>query len=453
MAKTRTQFVCQECGTRHEKWQGQCKGCQAWNTLVEETISQVTSGRIPVSQRKYHRPTHLSEVRLIEEERIRTPDPELNRVLGGGIVPGSLVLLGGEPGIGKSTLLLQLALQLNGPKVLYVSGEESEQQIRMRAERIQASNPELLLFAENNLERVLESVKEVQPELLIIDSIQTLYTEVLESAPGSVAQVRDCTARLMKLAKDSSLPVFLVGHITKEGTLAGPKVLEHMVDTVLTFEGDKHHEYRIVRAGKNRFGAAFELGVYRMHSQGLEPVANPSELFLSLHGQAYSGVAISAMLEGARPILIETQALVAPTGYATPQRSATGFDLRRLHMLLAVLEKRSGIKLAQKDVFINIAGGLSVDDPALDLGLMCAVVSSLHDLPIPSTMCFAAEVGLSGEIRAVSRLEQRAREAAKLGFKEMIVAESGGNRIDIPGLQLRPCKRVEEAFRMVFGGK
>lgn len=399
-------------------------------------------------------PRALHEIDDIRERRIVTPDQEMNRVLGGGIVEGSVILLGGEPGIGKSTLLLQLALQLGPMKILYVSGEESEKQIKMRAGRIPHDNAELLIAAETHLERILRYQKDLRPDLIVVDSIQTVFSETLESAPGSVSQVRECAQRLMRLAKEQQVPVFLVGHITKEGMLAGPKVLEHMVDVVLSFEGERHHSYRIVRTNKNRFGSTLELGIYDMHAGGLREVSNPSEIFLSSGDASLSGVAISATLEGMRPILIETQALVTPQAYGNAQRAATGFDLRRLNMLLAVLEKRCSFKMGTKDVFVNIAGGLKIDDPALDLGLICAVVSSLTDLALDRQMAFAAEVGLTGEIRAVSRIEQRVAEAEKLGFKEILVSatQTKGLQAKFPDIKVRGFGRLDELFRAVFAG-
>lgn len=456
MAKTKTIYVCQACGTTHVKWQGQCTGCQEWNTLVEEILDG-RSGKagMATSMSRKSSPKTIGEISADVTDRISTPDSEINRVLGGGIVEGSVILLGGEPGIGKSTLLLQLALQLNKLKILYVSGEESEQQIKLRARRIPHSNENLYIAAETQLERIFEFYKDIQPELLVVDSIQTIYTDALESAPGSVSQVRESAAKLIRFAKDRNVPVFLVGHITKEGMLAGPKVLEHMVDTVLTFEGDRHNNYRIVRTSKNRFGSTMEIGIYEMLSQGLREVSNPSEIFLSQNSENFSGVAISATMEGLRPLLIETQALVSAMAYGTAQRSATGFDLRRLNMLLAVLEKRCGFKMGVKDVFINIAGGIRVEDPAIDLALICSVISSLHDLPIPATSVFAAEVGLSGEIRAVNRVEPRIAEAEKLGFKEIFVAASQAEplRKKFKGIKISGVTKLEEVFRQVFGGQ
>lgn len=455
MAKTKNVFICQNCGTQHPKWQGKCNGCEEWNTLVEEVVEKKSvkhSESTPLSLMQ-NRPRPLSEIDSIHEKRIITPDQEMNRVLGGGMVEGSIVLLGGEPGIGKSTLLLQLALQLSPMKVLYISGEESEKQIKMRAERIPFDNQHLLVANATRLDQILKFQEEIQPELLIIDSIQTVYAQTMDSAPGSVSQVRECAARLMRLAKETQTPTFLVGHITKEGSLAGPKVLEHMVDAVLTFEGDQHSSYRIVRTTKNRFGSTLELGIYEMRGDGLREVNNPSEIFLSAGDENLSGVGISATMEGLRPLLIEIQALVSPQTYGTAQRSATGFDLRRLNMLLAVLEKRAGFKLGTQDIFVNLTGGIKVEDPALDLGLACAIVSSMHDLPIGKTSVFAAEIGLSGEVRPVNRIEQRIAEAEKLGFKEMFVSaqQMKGLKGKFSGIKIVGASKLTEVFREVFG--
>lgn len=455
MAKFKTIYVCTNCGATHPKWQGKCSECSEWNSLVEDVVEKAelkAAAKTPPAAQSARRPRKLDEIDDIQERRMVTPDAEMNRVLGGGIVEGSVVLLGGEPGIGKSTLLLQLALQLSPMKVLYVSGEESEKQIKMRAGRIPHQNTGMLLAAETHLEQIIRYQKEYQPDIVIVDSIQTIFSEHLESAPGSVSQVRECAQRLMRMAKETQVPVFLVGHITKDGMLAGPKVLEHMVDVVLNFEGDRHNSYRVVRTNKNRFGSTLELGIYEMNEKGLRQVNNPSEIFLSSGDAGLSGVAISATLEGLRPLLLEAQALVTPLAYGTPQRSATGFDLRRLNMLLAVLEKRCSFKMGQKDVFVNIAGGLRVDDPALDLGLICAVVSSLLDMPLDRRKVFAAEVGLTGEIRAVSRIDQRIAEAEKLGFTEIYVSanqlkglESKARKIKVLGFS-----RLDEVFRTVF---
>ncbi|MDX2247671.1 MAG: DNA repair protein RadA [Bacteroidia bacterium] len=455
MGKTKTTFTCQSCGTIHLKWQGQCTGCGEWSTLVEEIVSP--TDRRPIGATALNAkstPKPIADITFDREQRINMRDQEMNRVLGGGLVEGSVILLGGEPGIGKSTLLLQMALQMTPHRILYVSGEESEQQIKLRAERIPFANPNLLIAAETHLERIFEFYESVKPDLIIIDSIQTMFTDALESAPGSVSQVREGAAKVIRLAKETRTPVFLVGHITKDGTLAGPKVLEHMVDTVLTFEGDRHNSYRIVRTSKNRFGSTMEIGIYEMMASGLREVSNPSEIFLSGSLENFSGVCISATMEGLRPLLVETQALVSPMAYGTAQRSATGFDLRRLNMLLAVLEKRCGFKMGVKDVFINITGGLRVEDPAVDLALICAVISSLHDLPVPQSCVFAAEVGLSGEIRAVNRVEPRIAEAEKLGFQKIYVTQSQASALSkkYSGIQVRGVSKLEEVFREVFGG-
>ena len=456
MAKLKTIYICSSCATEYPKWQGKCDACGEWNTLVEDVVDKSEVKAQEAAARKAAVPTRqprrLHEIDDIRERRMQTADAEFNRVLGGGIVEGSVVLLGGEPGIGKSTLLLQVALQMSGTKILYISGEESEKQIKMRAARIPANNTELLVASETNLELVLAHFKKLQPALLVIDSIQTMHSEAIESVAGSVPQVRACAQRLIRLAKEHQVPVFFIGHITKEGMLAGPKVLEHMVDVVLRFEGERHHSYRIVRTLKNRFGSTLELGIYEMNEAGLREVNNPSEIFLSSGDAGLSGVAISATLEGLRPLLIETQALVTPQAYGNPQRSSTGFDLRRLNMLLAVLEKRCDFKMGQKDVFVNIAGGLKVSDPALDLGLICAVVSSLMDLPLNRQLVFAAEVGLTGEIRAVTRIESRIAEAEKLGFKEVYIAKTQekGLQEKFPGLKVKAYSRLDEVFRAVF---
>lgn len=427
MAKPRTLYFCQQCGQQSAKWVGKCPSCGQWNTFVEEVIDRETEKgkeKRPVYHDREVKPRLLDEIEAEESVRINTRDPELNRVLGGGIVPGSLVLIGGEPGIGKSTLLLQIGLQLEGFRVLYVSGEESEVQIRLRARRIGKEAPHFYLLTETHTQSILKHCKELEPDVLVIDSIQTLYTAFIESPPGSVSQVRECAAELQRFAKETHTPVFIIGHVTKDGSLAGPKVLEHVVDTVLQFEGDSSNQFRILRSTKNRFGSASELGIYEMMSSGLRPVQNPSELLLTQRTDAFSGIAVGAMIEGQRPLMIEVQALVAPAFYGTPQRSATGFDPRRLHMLLAVLEKRCGFRLGTQDVFLNIAGGLRVDDPALDLAVVSAIVSSHEDAPLSMQHAFAAEVGLSGEIRNVGRLEQRIDEAEKLGFTRIFVSSA-----------------------------
>src|SRR6201988_1433588 len=417
MAKTKTSYFCQSCGYQSAKWLGKCPSCEAWNTIVEEIVVKETKNNSgSTSLNRARKPLLINEITVENEQRFSTNDSELDRILGGGIVPGSLVLFGGEPGIGKSTLMLQVALQAKGIKILYVSGEESEQQIRMRAERVGMQNSECFILAETNTQNIFKQIEQLEPNLVIIDSIQTLHTAFIESSPGSVSQVRECAAELMRFAKESATPVFIIGHITKEGSLAGPKVLEHMVDTVLQFEGDTNHVYRLLRATKNRFGSTNEMGIYEMNGDGLREVTNPSEILITQRDHSTSGVAIAATMEGNRPMLIERQALVSSAAYGTPQRSSTGFDLRRLSMLLAVLEKRCGFRLGAKDVFLNIAGGIKVEDPGIDLALVCGVLSSNEDMPIPQNVCFAGEVGLTGEIRPVSRIEQRISEAQKLGF-------------------------------------
>ena len=459
MAKSKTAYVCSACGYESAKWLGRCPACNQWNTFKEFTIAAKPS-RSAAPMAEHHdapRPIRLSQVDATAEPRIDTGDAELNRVLGGGIVPGSLILLGGEPGIGKSTLLLQTILQMRHISILYVSGEESERQIKLRADRMEQQpeeGHEPLLYCESNLERVLEYTATLQPQLIVIDSIQTMQSEMVESSPGSVTQIRECTAMLLKYAKQCGVAIMLIGHITKEGSIAGPKVLEHMVDCVLQFEGDRHYMYRILRGIKNRFGSTSEIGIYEMLSNGLRPVTNASELLLSQCSTAFSGIAISAAMEGMRPFLIETQALVSSAAYGTPQRSATGFDLRRLNMLLAVLEKRVGFKLGAKDVFLNIAGGLRVTDPAMDLSVIAAVLSSNVDTPIEQGTAMAGECGLSGEIRPVTRIVQRIAEAQKLGFQRLLLPEQNLHGIDISkfrGIELVPVTRVEQALREMFG--
>ncbi len=468
MAKTRSAYFCQSCGNESAKWLGKCPSCSQWNTFVEEIIEKAKS--VPdwksgsSSLQRSNKPAAIDEIVFSEENRLITPDKELNRVLGGGIVSGSIVLIGGEPGIGKSTLMLQVALNLPGLKVLYVSGEESEQQIKMRAERLitlpASKSADTYILTETSTQNIFKQIEILQPDLVVVDSIQTMYSAHIESTPGSVSQVRECTAELLRFAKESGTPVFLIGHITKDGMIAGPKILEHMVDTVLQFEGDRHHVYRILRAVKNRFGSASELGIYEMQGSGLREVSNPSEILLSQRDEPLSGITISAMLEGLRPMLIETQALVSVSAYGMPQRSATGFDLRRMNMLLAVLEKRCGFKLSAKDVFLNIAGGLRVEDPAIDLAVVVAIISSHEDMPVGTKVCFAAEVGLSGEIRAVNRIEQRIAEAEKLGFEQIFIskynlpadrrtkAEPDWQKYNI---EIRTVAKVEEVFNALFG--
>ncbi len=458
MAKTKTVYICSHCGADSPKWLGKCPNCGEWNTYVEEVVAkEVPSAKRPVpsglSERGLARPVLLRDITAEKEDRLNMKDQELNRVLGGGLVKGSLVLIGGEPGIGKSTLVLQTILKLHDLKVLYVSGEESYRQLKMRADRLAPESQNCLILCETNLEQIFVQAQNVQPDLLIIDSIQTIFTELVESSPGSVSQVRECSAAILKYAKESGVPVLLIGHINKEGSIAGPKVLEHIVDTVLQFEGDQHYMYRILRSIKNRFGSTAELGIYEMRQEGLREVSNPSELLLTQNHEGLSGVAIAAAIEGIRPFLIETQALVSSAVYGTPQRSATGFDIRRMNMLLAVLEKRAGFKLAQKDVFLNIAGGLRVNDPAIDLAVLAAVLSSSLDISIEPGVCMAGEVGLSGEIRPVNRIEQRIMEAEKLGFSRILIPYNNLKGFDTSRcrIQIVQVRKVEEAFRQLFG--
>jgi len=481
MAKTKIAYFCQSCGYESPKWLGKCPSCQQWNTFVEEILEKSNASipnwkSSPASSQRANKPVEVADITFKEEHRLLTPDKEFNRVLGGGIVAGSLVLIGGEPGIGKSTLMLQLALNMPNVKVLYVSGEESDHQIKMRAERLvsldtqqtRAKNKELkdefgkgcFILTETSTQNIFKQIEELQPDILVIDSIQTLHSSHVESTPGSVSQVRECTAELLRFAKETSTPVFLIGHITKDGMIAGPKILEHMVDTVLQFEGDRHHVYRILRTIKNRFGSSSELGIYEMLGEGLREVSNPSEILLSQRDEPLSGITISATLEGMRPMLIETQALVSTSAYGTPQRTATGFDTKRMSMLLAVLEKRCGFRLGAKDVFLNITGGIRVEDPAIDLGLAAAIISSHEDIPIPFKTCFAGEIGLSGEIRAVNRIEQRIAEAQKLGFEQIFIskynmptAAKDKNRLDLSRytIDVKVVGRIEEVFGLLFG--
>jgi DNA repair protein RadA/Sms len=427
MAKSKTVYYCQNCGAQHAKWQGQCNSCKQWNTLVEEVISKSENKDWQSSENKSSKSlqpqaSKINDVEYETEDRIILADAELNRVLGGGLVKGSLVLLGGEPGIGKSTLLLQLCLTLNA-KSLYVSGEESSKQIKMRAQRINSSNDNCFILADTSTQHIFNQIKKVKPELVIIDSIQTLRTEYIESSPGSISQIRACTAELISYAKETNTPVILVGHINKEGHLAGPKILEHMVDTVLQFEGDQNFIYRIIRVQKNRFGPTHELGIYEMQANGLKEVLNPSKILISNHSHDLSGTSIAATVEGMRPLMVEIQALVSSAVYGTPQRSSTGYNAKRLNMILAVLEKRAGFKLGAKDVFLNITGGISIDDPAIDLAVVAAILSSNVDLVLQHNYCFAAEIGLAGEVRPVPRLEQRIAEADKLGFEKIFISK------------------------------
>jgi len=425
MAKTKTTFFCQNCGAQYSKWQGKCSSCGEWNTIAEEVIQKAEKVSWKASESSSKRPAkpqRISEISNQKEARLNTKNNELNRVLGGGLVPGSLTLLGGEPGIGKSTLMLQIALQLPY-KTLYVSGEESAQQIKMRAERIQPNSDTCYILTETKTQNIFRNIEEIEPDIVIIDSIQTLHTDQIESSAGSISQIRETTTELIKFAKETATPVILIGHITKDGNIAGPKILEHMVDTVLQFEGDRNHIYRILRANKNRFGSTNELGIYEMQGSGLKEVSNPSEILISKNEEDLSGTAISATLEGMRPLMIEIQALVSSAVYGTPQRSATGYNAKRLNMILAVLEKRAGFKLGAKDVFLNITGGITVDDPAIDLAVVAAVLSSNIDVAIDKRMCFAAEVGLAGEVRPVTRVDQRILEAEKLGFTSIVISK------------------------------
>ena len=451
MAKTKTVYVCSNCGADFPKWIGKCPNCGSWNTINEEIHLQEPAPKM-LARKGNQPPTLLRDITAEKEDRIILGDHELNRVLGGGLVKGSLVLIGGEPGIGKSTLVLQTVLQSEGLRTLYVSGEESAKQLKMRADRLSQSNEDCLVLSETNLEQIMVEAENVKPGLLVIDSIQTMFTELAESSPGSVTQVRECSAALLKYAKESGVPVILIGHINKEGSIAGPKVLEHIVDAVLQFEGDQHYLYRILRSIKNRFGSTAELGIYEMRQNGLRIVINPSELLLTQNHEGLSGVAIAAAVEGIRPFLIETQALVSSAVYGTPQRSATGFDIRRMNMLLAVLEKRAGFKLIQKDVFLNIAGGLRVNDPAIDLAVISAVLSSSLDISIEQGVTMCGEVGLSGEIRPVNRIEQRVSEAAKLGFSRIIIPANNLKEFDASkvGIEIIQVRKVEDAFRQLF---
>nr|WP_297162262.1 DNA repair protein RadA [uncultured Dysgonomonas sp.] len=454
MAKTKSVYVCSNCGNDSAKWLGKCPICGEWNTYVEEIIAKDSNSRRTdtLFDSPKAKPILLQDVATGEEPRIDLQDGELNRVLGGGLVPGSLILLGGEPGIGKSTLILQTVLNLNSQKVLYVSGEESVRQLKLRADRINEKSQNCYIVCETNLQQIFVHIQNTKPDLVIIDSIQTIFTDLIESSPGSVAQVRECSAAILKFAKETSTPVILIGHINKEGSIAGPKVLEHIVDTVLQFEGDQHYMYRILRSIKNRFGSTAELGIYEMRQNGLREVSNPSELLLTQNHEGLSGVSIAAAIEGVRPFLIETQALVSTAAYGTPQRSATGFDSRRMNMLLAVLEKRAGFKLIQKDVFLNIAGGLKVNDPAIDMAVISAVLSSSLDIAVERHVCMSGEVGLSGEIRPVNRIEQRILEAEKLGFSKILIPhnnlKSFTSKVNI---EIIPVRKVEEAFRQLFG--
>jgi len=457
MSKVKTAFFCQNCGYESVKWVGQCPSCGQWNTFVEELIQKETvknnNGWKEYNDNKRSAKTiSLNEVKSSEEKRMVTSDAELNRVLGGGIVPGSIVLVAGEPGIGKSTLFLQNGLWLKDAVVLYISGEESEQQIKMRADRLKLKNENFYLLTETSTQTIFQEIKKLKPQLVIVDSIQTLQTPFIDSSPGSVSQIRECAAEFQRFAKETNTPVFLIGHITKDGSIAGPKILEHMVDTVLQFEGDRHYAYRILRTLKNRFGGTAELGIYEMTDEGMRGVANPSEILITQKEDQLSGIAIAATIEGMRPLLIEVQALVTQSVYGTPQRTVSGFDLRRLQLLLAVLEKRGGFHFGMKDVFLNIAGGLKVEDPSIDLAVLCALLSSYEDVPLPQHICFAGEIGLSGEIRAVNRIDQRIAEAEKLGFEKIILSkynQKGLSRQKF-NIDIIMMGRVEEVYKYLF---
>ena len=453
MSKLKTTFFCQNCGTQYAKWQGQCNSCKQWNTIAEEIIQkeEKTSWKPTTSEvKRVSKPLKIKEIDSAEEVRMDSTDGELNRVLGGGIVPGSLILLGGEPGIGKSTLLLQISLKLPY-KTLYVSGEESQKQIKMRAERINPNSDNCLILTETKTQNIFRHILETEPDIVIIDSIQTLHTDYIESTAGSISQIRECTAELIKFAKETNVPVILIGHITKDGNIAGPKILEHMVDTVLQFEGDRNHVYRILRSLKNRFGSTAELGIYEMQGSGLREVSNPSEILISHREEELSGTAIASTLEGMRPLMIEIQALVSTAVYGTPQRSTTGYNAKRLNMILAVLEKRAGFRLGTKDVFLNVTGGISVDDPAIDLAVVAAILSSNEDIAVGKDVCFAGEVGLSGEIRPVNRVEQRIQEAEKLGFSTIFVSKYNKIATQFPGIKVILVSKIEEVVEQLFG--
>lgn len=451
MAKVKTTFFCQNCGAQYAKWMGQCTACHEWNTIVEEVVQKEEKRDWKQSKtaKSISRPLKIADIQLNPEERIATNNKELDTVLGGGLVRGSVILLGGEPGIGKSTLLLQIALQIP-QKVLYVSGEESQSQIKMRADRINSKNANCLILTETNTQSIFRHVEEVAPDVVVVDSVQTLHTNSIEASPGSVSQIRETSAELIKFAKETATPVLLIGHINKEGHIAGPKILEHMVDVVLQFEGDRNHTYRIIRSQKNRFGSTAELGIYEMLSDGLREVTNPSEILISEKDADLSGTAIASTLEGIRPLMIEIQALVSSAVYGTPQRSATGYNLKRLHMVLAVLEKRAGFKLGAKDVFLNITGGISVDDPAIDLAVVASILSSNQDIAISPDVCFAGEVGLAGEIRPVSKIDQRITEAQKLGYTTFVASKYNKISLKNPEIKLILVGKVNEVFATLF---
>jgi len=451
MAKSKTTFFCQNCGTQYAKWIGKCTACNEWNTIVEEIIQkdEKRAWKQSSTTKKAPKALKIVDIILSDEDRIATKNNELDRVLGGGLVRGSMTLLGGEPGIGKSTLLLQVALSIE-KKVLYVSGEESQNQIKMRAERLVNKNDNCLVLTETKTQNIFKNIEEIQPDVLIIDSIQTLHTDTIEASPGSISQIREATAELIKFAKETATPVLLIGHITKDGHIAGPKILEHMVDVVLQFEGDRNHTYRILRAQKNRFGSTSELGIYEMQSIGLREVENPSEILISQKDESLSGTAISATLEGVRPLMIEVQALVSTAVYGTPQRSSTGYNIKRLNMLLAVLEKRAGFRLGAKDVFLNITGGIKVDDPAIDLAVVAAILSSNDDDPIPQEFCFAAEVGLAGEIRPINRVDRRILEAEKLGFTKIFVSKFNKISKKNYAIKIVLVSKIEDIYNNLF---
>ena len=452
MNKVKTSFFCLSCGTQHAKWQGQCNSCKEWNTLSKEVIEKSVKKAWKSSQKNIQavKPLKIDQIDIKQESRINTGDQELNRVLGGGIIPGALMLLGGEPGIGKSTLLLQIAMRINA-KVLYVSGEESQRQIKIRSNRINESSNECYILSETKTQNIFSQIETLNPDLVIIDSVQTLNTDYIENSPGSISQIKECTAEFIRYAKETHVPVFLVGHITKDGQIAGPKILEHMVDVVLHFEGDRNHIYRILRTKKNRYGATSEIGIYEMQTQGLPAVSNPSQLLISEKDEKLSGHAIAATIEGVRPLMIEIQALVSSAVYGTPQRTSTGYNTKRLNMLLAVLEKRAGFNLGTKDVFINITGGVSIDDPAIDLAVIVSILSSHHDIEVSEKYCFAAEIGLSGEIRPVPKVEQRIQEAAKLGYQTIFISKF--SKIDNHNLPVKvmPISKIQDLISNLFG--
>ena len=456
MSKIKTAFFCNNCGYESAKWIGKCPSCSQWNTFTEEVLDKgnktVEKWDDYKQERRNAKTISLSEVVTTEEKRIKSQDDELDRVLGGGIVPGSIILVAGEPGIGKSTLFLQDGLRMNQLTVLYISGEESEQQIKMRADRLKIKNENFYLLTETSTQTIFQEIKKLKPQLVIVDSIQTLQSNIIDSSAGTVSQIRECAAEFQRFAKETNTPVFLIGHITKDGTIAGPKVLEHMVDTVLQFEGDRHYAYRILRTLKNRFGSTAELGIYEMTGDGMRVVSNPSEILIAQREDQLSGSAIAATLEGMRPLLIEVQALVTQSVYGTPQRTVTGFDLRRMQLLLAVLEKRGGFQFGMKDVFVNIAGGIKVEDPSIDLAVICALLSSYEDIPLPHHICFAGEVGLNGEIRAVNKLEQRIAEAEKLGFEKIFVSKYNKKSFNPQAhkIQIVALSRVDEVYQQLF---